>query len=85
MNRKAIEKAIEEFNKYRSPEATVKLISTGKRSFFTEFTGPFCKTCGFYDYFEDFRLILEEKGLKTKTGKIKEKGEGAEVMFIVTG
>jgi len=81
MNRKAIAKAIEEFNKYRSPEATAKLISLGKKSFRVEFTGSFCKTCGFYDYFEDFRLILEEKGMKTETGKINETEEGAKVKF----
>jgi hypothetical protein len=84
MNRKAIEKAIEGFNKYRSPEATAKLVSVGKKSFVAEFTGPFCRTCGFHDYFEDFRLILEEGGLKTKTGMIDETGDGAKVEFGMT-
>ncbi len=78
---KAIEKAIEEFNKYRSPEAEARLISVGKKSFKIEFTGSFCKTCGFHDYFDDFRITLKEKGLETKTGKIKETGEGAKVEF----
>ena len=84
MSQKDIEKAVNEFNKYRSPEAKVKLISIGKKSLKVEFTGIFCQTCGFYDYFEDFRLILEEKGLKTKTGKIKEVEEGANVEFEIS-
>jgi len=81
----SIGKAVAEFNKYRSPEATAKPISVKEKSLSVEFTGPFCRTCGFRDYFEDFRLILEEKGLKTKTFEIKETKEGAEVIFIVTG
>jgi len=74
-------KAVEEFNRYRSPEANARVLSAGKKSLRVEFTGPFCRTCGFHDYFEDFRLILEENGLETKTGKIKETGNGAVVVF----
>lgn len=81
MNRKAIAEAMEEFNKYRSPEGNAKLLSASEESFEIEFTGSFCKTCGFHDYFEDFRLILEEKGLRTKTGEIKEIDQGARVEF----
>ncbi|NIP40038.1 MAG: hypothetical protein GTN39_00810 [Candidatus Aenigmarchaeota archaeon] len=84
MNRKEIEKSVEEFNKYRSPEAKAKLISVGKESLEIEFTGSFCETCGFYDYFEDFRLILEERGLGTRTGKIKEIEKGAKVEFVIS-
>ena len=79
---KIVKKAVEEFNKYRSPEAKANLISIGK-SLRIEFTGVFCKTWGFYDYFEDFRLILEEKELKTKTGEVEEIGEGAVVEFKI--
>lgn len=75
--------AIGEFNKYRSPEATARLVSSEGKSLRVEFTGPFCETCGFQDYFEDFRLILEEKGLKTKTSEIKETESGARVKFEV--
>jgi hypothetical protein len=76
-----IKKGIKEFNKYRSPEAKVKLISTNKKSFKLEFTGHFCVTCGFYDYFDDFIIFLEEVGLKTKIDKIKEIDNGAIVKF----
>lgn len=79
--RKIVEGAIEEFNEYRSPEAEAKLISIGEKSFKIEFTGSFCDTCGFYDYFDDCQIILEEKGLKSKIIQIAETGEGAIVNF----
>ena len=78
-----IEKAIDEFNKYRSPEAVAKLLSVGKKSFKIEFTGPFCRSCGFYDYFDDLKIFLEENELETKIEKIKETDEGGIVQFTV--
>jgi hypothetical protein len=80
-----IAKAVKDFNKYRYPEAKAKLISLSKKSLKIEFTGPFCTTCGFYDYFDDFRLILEEKGLKTKTGEKEGMDQGAVVEFNISG
>ncbi len=47
-------RAIEVYNKYRSPEATAKLLEIEKDSFVLEFSGPFCQSCGVQDYFEDF-------------------------------
>ncbi len=81
--RKKIEDVIKEYNKYRSPEATARLISIDEKSLKIEFTGSFCRTCGFYDYFDDFRVFLEEVGLKTKIREIKEIDEGAIVEFEV--
>lgn len=81
MNEGAIENSIQEFNEYRSPEATAELISKKNKSFKIKFTGTFCKTCGFYDYFDDLRILLEDEGLKTKIGKIKEIDNGAIVEF----
>lgn len=76
-----VEKAIEEYNRYRVPEAKARLISFGEKSFEVEFTGPFCRTCGFSDYFDDFKILLEEIGLETKIAEIKEISEGALVKF----
>lgn len=76
-----IGKAIEEFNKYRSPEANARLISRDVKSFIVEFTGPFCTTCGFYDYFDDLRIILEDSKLKSEIKEIEETDEGAIVKF----
>lgn len=47
-------RAIEVYNRYRSPEATAKLVGMKKDGFIIEFKGPFCQSCGVNDYFEDF-------------------------------
>ena len=78
-----ISKAIEEFNKYKAPEAKAKLISLDENSFKIEFTGGFCKTCGFYDYFDDFLEELSKAGLKAKKGEVKEIADGGIVEFLV--
>ncbi|MEM2986785.1 MAG: hypothetical protein QXV60_01630 [Nitrososphaerota archaeon] len=76
-----IERVIEEYNKYRVPEAEARLISFDKEYLKVEFKGSFCYSCGFYDYFDDLKILLEEKGLKTKIINIKEINEGAIVTF----
>lgn len=53
-------RAIEVYNKYRSPEATAKLVGMEKDGFIIEFKGPFCQSCGVNDYFEDFIHELED-------------------------
>jgi hypothetical protein len=53
-------RAIEVYNRYRSPEATAKLVGIKKDGFIIEFTGPFCNSCGVNDYFEDFIQELED-------------------------
>lgn len=78
-----IAKAIEEFNKYRAPEAKAKLISLDEKSFKIEFTGSFCLTCGFYDYFDDYKVFLQEVGLETEITEIKGIDEGTIVKFEV--
>lgn len=81
---KLIFNAIEEFNKYRVPEVKAKLISFKGGTFLVEFTGSFCETCGFYDYFDDFRILIEDNyGLKTEIKEIEEIYEGAVVKFEV--
>jgi len=52
--------AIEVYNRYRSPEATAKLVEVEKDGFIIEFKGPFCQSCGVNDYFEDFIHELED-------------------------
>ena len=53
-------RTIEVFNRYRSPEATAKLVGVEKDGFIIEFEGPFCMSCGVRDYFEDFIHELED-------------------------
>lgn len=56
-------RTIEVYNRYRSPEATAKLLKLEKDGFTIEFEGGFCQSCGVQDYFEDF--IYELKGLSS--------------------
>jgi superoxide reductase len=80
--KKTINDAIKEYNKFRIPEIKAKLISINGISFNVEFTGSFCESCGFYDYFDDFSILLEDDyGLKTKIIEINEISEGAVVKF----
>jgi len=81
--KKKIEETIQEYNKYRVPEAEAKLISFDKEYFKVEFKGSFCYSCDFYSYFDDLTILLKEKGLKTKITNIKEINEGAIVTFKV--
>jgi hypothetical protein len=68
-----IEGAIELYNRYRSPEVTAELISVRKDRFIVSFKGTFCRTCGFYDYFEDFSYeLLDEGKIKTRILTVKE-------------
>jgi hypothetical protein len=53
--------AIEEYNKYHAPEAVAKLIEAGGGHAAIALSGPFCRTCGLYDYFDDLRLELQKK------------------------
>ena len=55
-----VSRAIEVYNRYRSPEATAKLVGVEKDGFIIEFEGPFCMSCGVRDYFEDFIHELED-------------------------
>jgi hypothetical protein len=46
-----INEILMEYNRFRSPEVTAKLIHFKDRKLILEFEGPFCNTCGFHDYF----------------------------------
>lgn len=70
--------AIRRYNKYRSPEVNAKLLSVEDKEdrFVVLFTGSFCRTCGFYDYFEDLIYdLLDESNIKAKITKVKEEWE----------
>jgi hypothetical protein len=53
----------------------------GEKAVKIEFTGSFCYTCGFSDYFDDYTILLEEKGMKAAIAEIIEIDEGAVVTF----
>jgi len=55
----AVEKAIEEYNKYRGAVAEAKLLSINGDEVLLEISGTLCHTCGFVDYLEDFVYEME--------------------------
>ena len=78
-----LEKAVKEYNKYRSPEVNAEFVSLNENILEIKFSGIFCYTCGFYDYFDDFRYILKEMNVETKIIGIKEFNEESIVKFKV--
>lgn len=83
-----IEGAIGTYNKYRSPEATAELLNIQKdgERFDVSFKGTFCRTCGFYDYFEDLVYeILDEAEIQTRILTVKEEGdtENFRVTYVI--
>jgi hypothetical protein len=77
--RNILENAVTEYNKYHSPEVKAKLVSLNEKTFIIEFKGSFCQTCGFYDYFDDYKILLGEQGLNASIAEIMEIDEGAVV------
>ncbi len=55
-----VSEAITLYNKFRSPEATAKLLTLDGDRLTLQFEGSFCTTCGFYDYLEDFIFELKQ-------------------------
>ncbi len=79
--RKAVDDAVSRFNSLRDPEAKATVLELRGDELRVEFTGNFCRTCGFYDYFEDFRLALRDSGIEAKTVEIEEFEDGAVVTY----
>lgn len=78
-----ISDALNEFNTYHGHEARLKLVSFDKDTIKVAFVGHFCHTCGYHDYFDDLKVILEEKGIKAKKATVAETENGAIVTFRV--
>lgn len=55
-----IGKAVEKFHEKFYPEVKVTYVGSGEEIYAFIFSGPFCLSCGVYDYFEDFAIILSE-------------------------
>ena len=61
MDKEALRRAVERFNRYHGAEARAELVEVGEGEFTVRFTGPLCLTCGFYDYFDDLALEVVEE------------------------
>jgi len=84
-SRDAVERAVEEYNRYRSPEATVKLVKIENDEIVFKFTGPFCMTCGTTDWIEDMKFVLEDHGVNSRIVKVEETEYGFIATFKVEG
>ena len=62
------------YNRYRSPEATAKLILVTPEMVTVSFSGSFCYSCGVIDYLEDFvhELKLLTDKIQLKVGKTRQ-------------
>jgi hypothetical protein len=76
-----INEILAEYNRFRSPEVTVKFLNFQDGKLILEFEGTFCNTCGFHDYFEDF--IYEMKRLNKIELKVDDMKERGFQKFIV--
>lgn len=55
-----IQAAIDEYNKYRVNLVQAELMEYHEGYFIVYFDGSFCETCGYYDYYEDLQVLLED-------------------------
>jgi hypothetical protein len=55
----AVQKTIEEYNKYRGTVAEAKLLNINGDEILLEISGTLCHTCGSVDYLEDFAYEME--------------------------
>ncbi|MEZ0345576.1 MAG: hypothetical protein ABWK01_03415 [Infirmifilum sp.] len=78
---RALREALDEFNRYHGVEAKARVIRVEGETFTVEFTGSFCVTCGFYDYFEDFAILLSHRGFNVGIVRVEESEEGAVVQY----
>ncbi len=67
-----VRRAIELYNRYRSPEAVAKLVSINGDEVVVKFDGSFCLTCGINDWVEDFKYVLEDLGVDAELVKVIE-------------
>jgi hypothetical protein len=77
ISRKTIRRVINNYNRYRMPLVEASLIGTKRNRIILRFSGDFCATCGFYDYFDDLKFQLQtETGHPVKIQEIIDKGDG---------
>ena len=74
--------ALYEFNRIRTREVEAKVVEHFDGGFKVFFSGSFCHTCGYYDYFEDLLyLLLDDYGVETEITKVTQEEEGDYVSF----
>jgi len=59
--KRAVLSAVRRFNELRSPEATAELVHLEGDLVVVKISGPFCFTCGLYDYFDDLAWEMQDR------------------------
>jgi len=75
IGKKTIRKVVRGYNRYRVPMVEASLIGTRRNNIIMRFSGDFCRTPGFSDYFDDFKVELQkETGHPIKVKEVIPKG-----------
>ncbi|NPA97023.1 MAG: hypothetical protein GXO32_05425 [Crenarchaeota archaeon] len=69
-----LRKAIENYNRYRSPEAVAELRSVLGSYVEVSFRGFFCHTCGVIDWIEDLKYIAQDLGIRLELESVEDAG-----------
>ncbi len=70
---------IRRYNRYRSPEATARILSIEGNIVKIEFEGPFCYTCGVLDWIEDIVYEAEDLGLRIRLINVLDEGQDRKI------
>ena len=81
-NKGFVVRALAEFNKWHGSEAVAELVKLKGPSIVVELRGPFCRTCGIYDYFDDLKLEFEK--VLGKTLEIAKVDNGSDERYVIT-
>ena len=74
--------SIHQYNKYRVNLVEAELKELDEEGFAVFFDGSFCETCGYYDYYEDLQVLLEDEyGIYSRIIDIRHLEKGDLVRF----
>jgi hypothetical protein len=79
---KKLGSAIVEYNRIRVNLVEAELRECTVDGFTVFFDGSFCETCGYYDYYEDLQVLLEDEyGVKSEISETNHLEKGDLVRF----
>ena len=81
---KLVNNALNEYNKYRYPEAKARILNFKDDELVVKIEGSYVITCGLYDWLEDLIYILEKFNINASIAKIEEPKNPLEGWRIIT-
>jgi len=82
--KRTLDVALHEFNRIRTRVVEANVVEHFDGGFKVFFSGSFCHTCGYYDYFEDLLyLLLDDYGVETEITKVSQEEDGDYVSFLL--